>query len=57
MPNLLLLELNKDELLPSLLRPLILLIAELEIFENCSHNVHLEKSNEFNILVEKFINQ
>ena len=28
----------------------------LEIFENCSHNVHLEKPNEFNILVEKFIN-
>ena len=31
--------------------------SRLEIFENCSHNVHLEKPNEFNILVEKFINQ
>jgi len=31
--------------------------SRLEIFKNCSHNVHLEKSNEFNILVEKFINQ
>ena len=31
--------------------------SSLEIFENCSHNVHLEKPNEFNILVEKFINQ
>ena len=30
--------------------------SRLEIFENCSHNVHLEKPNEFNILVEKFIN-
>ena len=31
--------------------------SSLEIFKNCSHNVHLEKPNEFNILVEKFINQ
>ena len=31
--------------------------SRLEIFENCSHNVHLEKPSEFNILVEKFINQ
>ena len=31
--------------------------SRLEIFENCSHNVHLEKPKEFNILVEKFINQ
>ena len=31
--------------------------SRLEIFENCSHNVHLEKPNEFNIVVEKFINQ
>ena len=31
--------------------------SSLEIFTNCSHNVHLEKPNEFNILVEKFINQ
>ena len=30
--------------------------SRLEIFENCSHNVHLEKPNEFNILVENFIN-
>ena len=31
--------------------------SRLEIFKNCSHNVHLEKPSEFNILVEKFINQ
>ena len=31
--------------------------SKLKIFENCSHNAHLEKPNEFNILVEKFINQ
>ena len=31
--------------------------SSLEIFKDCSHNVHLEKPNEFNILVEKFINQ
>ena len=31
--------------------------SSLEIFKNCSHNVHLEKPKEFNILVEKFINQ
>ena len=31
--------------------------SSLEIFKNCSHNVHLEKPDEFNILVEKFINQ
>jgi len=30
--------------------------SRLEIFENCSHNVHLEKPKEFNLLIESFIN-
>jgi len=30
--------------------------SRLEIFKNCSHNVHLEKPDEFNILVSNFLN-
>ena len=30
--------------------------SQLEIFRDCSHNVHLEKPNEFNKLIESFIN-
>ena len=30
--------------------------SRLEIFKNCSHNVHLEKPKEFNLLIESFIN-
>jgi len=30
--------------------------SRLEIFRNCSHNVHLEKPDEFNALVEDFLN-
>ena len=31
--------------------------SEMVIFKNCSHNVHLEKPNEFNKEVEKFLNK
>jgi len=31
--------------------------SNLEIFKNCAHNVHLEKTDEFNNLVKKFIFQ
>ena len=31
--------------------------SRLEIFKDCSHNVHLEKTDEFNILIKNFINQ
>ena len=30
--------------------------SQLKIFRDCSHNVHLEKPNEFNKLIESFIN-
>ena len=30
--------------------------SELKIVESCSHNVHLEKPDEFNTIVEKFLN-
>jgi pimeloyl-ACP methyl ester carboxylesterase len=30
--------------------------SKLEIFKNCSHNVHLEQPSEFNLLIENFIN-
>ena len=30
--------------------------SRLEIFNNCSHNVHLEKPNEFNTLIKNFLN-
>ena len=30
--------------------------SELKIFEGCSHNVHLEKPDKFNIVVEEFLN-
>ena len=30
--------------------------SRLEIFNDCSHNVHLEKPNEFNVLIENFLN-
>ena len=30
--------------------------SRLEIFKNCSHNVHLEKPKEFNLLIESFLN-
>ena len=29
--------------------------SRLEIFENCSHNVHLEKPDEFNEIVKYFL--
>lgn len=31
--------------------------SRLEIFKDCSHNVHLEKTDEFNTLIKNFINQ
>ena len=31
--------------------------SKLKIFENCGHNVHLEQTNGFNHLIEKFIDQ
>jgi pimeloyl-ACP methyl ester carboxylesterase len=31
--------------------------SRLEIFENCSHNVHLEEPDRFNILVKDFISE
>ena len=29
--------------------------SRLEIFEDCSHNVHLEKTDEFNIMIKNFL--
>ena len=29
--------------------------SDLKIIDGCSHNVHLEKPNEFNIIVEEFL--
>ena len=31
--------------------------SDLKIVDGCSHNVHLEKPNEFNIIIEEFLNR
>jgi len=32
-----------------------ILNSDLKIIDGCSHNVHLEKPDEFNIIVEEFL--